>query len=48
MKKKCKDCRILRKALKHECEEANVLAEFIGKKGLSDEYCKWSKNKFKE
>jgi hypothetical protein len=34
--------------LLHEQDEANVLAEFINKKGLCDEYAKWSRTKFKK
>jgi hypothetical protein len=45
-KVKCKTCRVWRKALIHECEEANILAEFIRIKGLDAEYCQWSKDKF--
>lgn len=34
-------------ALKQEIHEANVLARFIIKKGLGEEYAKWSKKYFK-
>ncbi len=45
---KCKHCKELRVVLKHEINEANVLAEFIRKKNLCEEYVKWSRPKFKK
>jgi hypothetical protein len=43
---KCEHCKELRMILRHEMNEANVLAEFIGKKNLCEEYAKWSRPKF--
>ena len=42
----CNQCKICKKSINDLCDESNILAAFIREKGLNDEYCEWSKDKF--